>query len=115
MPLERSFQAARLTGFARLLLNSFDNLQKKTSLIRHLRTPLRDFPFLGGEVFKNSVHASTRFWLRENAGHSTIFTAPFRFTIGRRTYSGSVEKLQIGFVAGILMGRAREAQAERIL
>ncbi len=41
--------------------------------------------------------------------------APFRFTIGRRTYSGSVKKLQIGFATGILMQGAREAQTGRIL
>jgi hypothetical protein len=31
------------------------------------------------------------FWLRENKSHSKISAAPFRFTIGRRTYSESVE------------------------
>ena len=41
--------------------------------------------------------------------------APFRFTIGRRIYSGSVEKLQIGFVTGKLMARASEAHSARIL
>lgn len=44
-----------------------------------------------------------------------MFVAAFRFTIGRPTYSGSVEKLQIGFTTGILRGGAREAQTERIL
>ena len=55
------------------------------------------------------------FWLRENAAHSKIFAASFRFTIERGTYSRSVEKLQIGFGTGILMARAREDQTERIL
>ena len=63
----------------------------------------------------NCVRASTGFRLRENADHSKIFAAPFRFTIGRHTYSGSVARLQIGFATGILMGGAREAQTERIL
>jgi hypothetical protein len=53
--------------------------------------------------------------LRENANPSQLFAAPFRFTIGRRTSSGSEGKLQIGFGIGILMGKAHEAQTERIL
>ena len=59
--------------------------------------------------------ASTAFWLRENAGHSNIFAAPFRVTIGRRTCSGSVAGLQIVFATGMLMGGARESQTELIL
>jgi hypothetical protein len=55
------------------------------------------------------------FWLRENAGHSKIFTALFRFTIGRCACFESVAGLQIGFGTGILMRGAREAQTERIL
>jgi hypothetical protein len=46
--------------------------------IRHLRAILRDFLIRGiCEVSANSVRASMTFWLRENAGHSTIFAAPF--------------------------------------
>src|SRR5208283_5765250 len=55
------------------------------------------------------------FWLRENAGHSSIIAAPVRFTIGRRTYSGSVAGLQNRFDTRILMGGEREGQTERIL
>ncbi len=55
------------------------------------------------------------FWLRENAGHSKIFAAPFRFTIERGPYPVSVEKLQIGFGIGVLLVGARAGQTERIL
>jgi|GEM_PF-5604703 len=61
------------------------------------------------------LRASMTFWLREKAGHSKLFAAPYRFTIGRRTYSGSVEKLQIRFGTGILMPRPSQAHPERIL
>jgi hypothetical protein len=41
--------------------------------------------------------ASTAFWFRENAGHSKIFAAPFRYTfggcIGRCACFGSVARL----------------------
>ncbi len=55
------------------------------------------------------------FSLRENAGYSKIFAALFRFTIGKRTHSGSVSILQIGLATGILLAGAREAQTLRTL
>ena len=90
--------------------------QNQGRLIGHLRTTLRDL-MIPGIVSLSAicVRASMAFWLRENAGHSKIFAAPFRFTIGRPTHSGSVARLQIGFATGILMAGASEAQQTRIL
>ena len=66
-------------------------------------------------ISANCVHALRRSGCARNANLGSVLAAPFRVTIVRRTCFGSVEKLQIGFATGILIGGARKAQTERIL
>jgi hypothetical protein len=60
-----------------------------------------------------------RFLLREIAGHSKIFAAPFRFIIGRRigrvVCFGSVEELKIGSITRRSVAGGGGAHRMRIL